>query len=37
MTFIRGLTIDNRRGYLIAVGYEDGQMYVYDVNKCGLE
>jgi hypothetical protein len=31
MKFIRGLAVDPKRNYLMAIGYEAGELYVFDI------
>ena len=35
--FIRGLDIDSKKNYLLAVGYEEGEVVVFDISKPGKE
>jgi len=37
MKFVRGMAVDSVRGYFMAVGHECGELFVYDINKAGLE
>ena len=34
---VRGLDFDDGKNYLFVLGYEEGDMVVYDVNKAGWE
>ena len=33
MKFIRSLAIDPIRNFLMALGFEDGEIYIFDINK----
>ena len=35
--FVRGLDIDSKKNYLLAVGYEEGEILVFDIGKPGKE
>lgn len=37
LQFVRDLYLDNRRNYLLAIGYQSGRTVVFDVNKPGYE
>lgn len=37
MKSVRGMHLDSTRNYLFAVGYEEGEIYVYDIEKPGKE
>jgi len=34
---VRGLDFDDAKNYLFVLGYEEGDMVVYDVYKAGWE
>lgn len=37
LKFIRGLYVDDVKNYLFAIGLEEGEMIVFDINKAGRE
>jgi len=37
LKFIRGLCVDSMKNFLFAIGLEEGEMIVFDINKSGRE
>ena len=35
--FVRGMEVDERKNYLMAIGYNEGDAIVYDIGKPGKE
>jgi WD40 repeat protein len=35
--FVRGLVVDSKKNYLLAVGHDEGEFIVYDIGKPGKE
>lgn len=35
--FVRGMDLDERKNYLMAIGYNEGDVIVYDIGKPGKE